>query len=557
MNMINRFVRSFGIAVTSLVPVSVLSPLSSFIAPVFSLPHPSSRRTAGALEDSNIQLLWKKANDIPDKNWFLNLRGGNGVGDDDSELVSTNNVNCYGDSNNHASDEATKTNNAYIYRTVQVQIIHRHGDRTPITPLKNEEFWSQQLVPEDLLERVAMGTKILRHTHSDDKNSKNGSSDSGKNRLEVHAAAGRGPFGKLTKLGLLGMIQVGTSLKEELEESSHWSENTSTSSCSKVTSTAAGTDGSRSGNEIRRGIKFKPSDIKVYSTDFARTIQSVQGLLVGFFPEGFSSDENDPIIDIDCRDTTSWMIPDPQPRQTEEQEMLERKLAQQPHVLEREESMRPLAIRCTQSLLPLLGEGAFDVSFGVKEKQDDGIIDKEQHPTLPWIQLTEITKCLSVRDMLPDSITADDQETLSAYTAWKWFQSLRSSRLAYLSMHRFTETIVSTMRRREQEPPLILYSGHDSSLIGLLCALHLEQPSVWPEYGAVLKIELLEKKKMQLEGVEMTSADGDGSDVNYALRFFLNGELLRSMWYDKPREEIAMEEFISLVSTVGNEVEIE
>jgi hypothetical protein len=205
--------------------------------------------------------------------------------------------------------------------------------------------------------------------------------------------------------------------------------------------------------------------------------------------------------------------------------------------------MRPLAARCTQSLVPLLGEGAFQLSFGVEEEsQDDdddiGSKKEELYPALPWIQLTEITKCLSVRDMLPDSITKDDQEALSAHTAWKWFQSLRSPRLAYLSMRRFTEILANTLRRREQEPPLILYSCHDSSLIGLLCALHLEQPSVWPEYGAVLKIELLEKKK-----------DGDDDTINYVLRFFLNGELLKSMWNDTPREEISMDEFVSLIST--------
>ena len=194
--------------------------------------------------------------------------------------------------------------------------------------------------------------------------------------------------------------------------------------------------------------------------------------------------------------------------------------------------------------------------FGVEDNQDDDIGNREEYPTLPWIQLTEITKCLRVRDMLPNSITADDQEALSAHTAWKWFQSLRSPRLAYISMRRFTETLASTLRQREQEPPLILYSFHDSSIIGLLCALHLEQPSVWPEYGAVLKMELLKKKKEMFEGVKTASGGDDGGDVNYVLRFFLNGELLRSMWHDRPREEISIEEFVTLISTVRDDVEI-
>lgn len=432
----------------------------------------------------------------------------------------------------HTGDScrSSSESSSHSYRTVQVQVIHRHGDRTPITPLQNEEYWAQQLVPEDLLERVARGTKVLRHAPEESHN--------GKNELEVHAAAGRGPFGKLTKLGLLGMIQVGSNLKEELEEFTDWAES---STASTVETTTDGDDSLPT--RAKRRIRLTPNDIKVYSTDFARTIQSVQGLLVGFFP-----DEIDTVVHIECRDTTTWMIPDPQPRRTKEQEELERRLSKLPHVLEKEASMRPLAVRCTQSLLPLLGDGAFKVSFGVEENSDDGNHSKQKHtPALSWIQLTEITKCLSVRGMLPDSITTDDQEALSAHTAWKWFQSLRSPRLAYLAMRSFTETLATTMQRREEEPPLIIYSCHDSSLIGLLCALHLEQPSVWPEYGAVLKVELLEKKKEKV--------DGDGG-VDHVLRFYLNGELLRSVWNDIPREEISLQDFVHLTSTVGKDAEI-
>jgi acid phosphatase len=502
-----------GIMATTIAMELLLPRSFSFITPVSSMPSSSSRNKnkAEAMKDS-----------------LLNFRGG-----DDAKDTAVGNGSC-----NSESDQ-------YSYRTVQVQVVHRHGDRTPITPLRDEEFWTQQLVPEDLLERVAKGTRVVRRGGS-----------GGKNKLEVHAAQGRGPFGKLTKLGLLGMIQVGTNLKEELEESTQWSDRTTASSIVEktTTTTAIGTDGASGGDAIRRTVRFAPEDIKVYSTDFARTIQSVQGLLVGFFPDGFDDgDETDHWIDIDCRDTISWMIPDPQPRQTKEQEDLERQLAQRPHVLERDLAMKPLAVRVTQSLLPILGNDAFEVSFGVEDNEENGSSgskEEEELPTLPWIQLTEITKCLSVRDMLPDSVSSDDQEALSAHTAWKWFQSLRNPRLAYLSMRRFLETLVSTLRQREDEPPLIVYSCHDSSLIGLLCALNLEQPSVWPEYGAVLKIELLEKR------TRATTTDNGGGDVSHVLRFSLNGQPLRSMWHDTPRDEIALDEFVALTSTERDDLKL-
>jgi Histidine phosphatase superfamily (branch 2) len=350
-----------------------------------------------------------------------------------------------------------------------------------------------------MLEKVAQGTNVLHHETTA--------------TTQKHIAQGRGPFGKLTQMGLLQMIDVGNRLKEELEQATTWSPNA---------------------NFAHRPFRqLSPSDIKIYSTDFARTIQSVQGVLVGFFPDGPSEP-----IDIDCRHTTSWMIPDPQPRRTKEQEALEVELATRPHILERETEMKPLAIRCTQSLLPLLGDDAFAVSYGVGEDNDT---DSTAVRTLSWAQLSEITKCLQVRNLLPESITIEDQEATSAYCAWKWFESLRHPRLAYLSMHHFTHTIVHGMKEYEKEPPLIIFSCHDSSLIGLLCAFHLEQPSVWPEYGSVLKIELLEK----------INSEKEEEVADLVVRFYLNGELLRSMWHGRSRNEISLKKLANYISTVG------
>ena len=72
-------------------------------------------------------------------------------------------------------------------------------------------------------------------------------------------------------------------------------------------------------------------DVKVISTDFPRTIQSVQGLLLGLYPDG----TNDHEIEIDARHT-SWLIPDPQPRHTEEQVQLEEELVNRPYMIDLE-----------------------------------------------------------------------------------------------------------------------------------------------------------------------------------------------------------------------------
>lgn len=370
-----------------------------------------------------------------------------------------------------------------------------------------------------MLQKVAQGTNVL-HNHHDDETTTTTTTAGGESG---HVAQGRGPFGKLTQMGLLQMIEVGTRVKGELEAMA-WSPQANVAAAA-----ASASDSS---------FQLLPHHIKIFSTDFPRTIQSVQGVLVGFFPDGPSQ-----TLDIDCRHTTSWMIPDPQPRRSSEQEALELELAHRPHILEREAEMRPLAVRCTQSLLPLLGDDAFKVSYGVGEDKKDDKDDSSNTPhgrTLSWAQLSEMTKCLQVRNLLPDDITIEDQEATSAYCAWKWFESLRNPRLAFLAMHHFTNTIVQGMKDFEKEPPVIIFSGHDSSLIGLLCAFHLEQPSVWPEYGSVLKMELLEK----ISGKE-------GEDDDLVVRFYLNGELLRSMWHGRSREEISLKKLAHYTSTVG------
>merc|ERR1712157_19207 len=66
-------------------------------------------------------------------------------------------------------------------------------------------------------------------------------------------------------------------------------------------------------------------------------------------------------------------------------------------------------------------------------------------------------------------------------------------------------------RKKQDEKLLHIYSAHDSTLIGLLCAFQLEQPIKWPEYASYLKIELLK--------------DVD-SQSQYYVRFTLNGEVL-------------------------------
>lgn len=378
-----------------------------------------------------------------------------------------------------------------ISRLLQVQVIHRHGDRSPITPMKDEAFWSSTLVPRQVLEKIEQ--------------------DIQRNQVHTHVAAGRGPFGKLTALGLLQMVQVGSILRERYVAPEESNNNSNSSSLYLW-------------NKER---PLQPSDIRVFSTDFPRTIQSVQGLLSGLFPDGMTATTATTIIDVR---PSQWMIPDPIPRLSKEQEELEKVLAMTPAVRAREDELRPLALRVTQALHEYLADDAHDAAFGVEHPGETSI---EVQP-LAWVQLAEITKCMAVRGILPPQITKQDQETIAAHAAWRWFQTLRHPRMAYLSMHRLVHKQVEYLENSENEPPMIIWSGHDSTLIGLLCAYRLEQPASWPEYASYILMELIQEGSKKY------------------VRFSLNGEILKSHWEgDEPREMIPLELLKRNVYTVG------
>jgi len=278
--------------------------------------------------------------------------------------------------------------------------------------------------------------------------------------------------------------------------------------------------------------------------------------LVGLFPD--PDDVIEP-IPVDVRHT-NILIPDPQPRQTQEQYELELQLARRPHLQARDQELKSLALETTQALQHLLSDDAFTISFGVgEERNDDPNADAAtttQPKVLSWAQLSEITKCLQVRNMLPPSITNDIQHRISHHTAWRWFENLRHPRLAYLAMNSLVQRMVSAMQRyvlqldRDDvdEAALHLYSAHDSTLIGLLCAFRLEQPAQWPEYGSYLKVELIEAKPLHDAASSTTPPN-----ICHYVRFSLNGEVLRCKWDetndDAPLEMIRLDQLAELVAS--------
>jgi acid phosphatase len=416
----------------------------------------------------------------------------------------------------------------------QVLIVHRHGDRTPITPLVNEEFWKSTLPEPHILDGIAKGTELIREEGY---------------VPNQHGAVGRVPFGQLTMMGLLQMVSLGERLREELGHV-YDSDDNDSSQQQRL-------------RFVNNGRLFTPTKplhprrISVISTDFPRTIQSVQALLTGLFPQ-----QDAQTIKIDLRNTNSYLIPDPQPRQSPLQPVLEKHLAERPHLQEREKELEQLSLRISNELKGHLGEGAQGVSFGIGEEKDTD--DANEQKPLPWAQMSEILTCLHSRSLLPPSLTSQDVETVSSHVAWRWFENLQHPVLAKTAMWKFANGLLESMERRVEiecrccdcvrgdqvvsdeecidEPWLRIYSAHDSTLIGLLCLLKLEKPVEWPEYGSYLKMELIREENEQ---------ESSNEKPKYWVRFSLNGQILRSTWCldenDEPVEMVPLNELEDMI----------
>jgi len=439
-----------------------------------------------------------------------------------------------------AAAASSKTTTTTSLRRLQVQVVHRHGDRSPITSLKDEDYWAGQLIPAARLQELDQHTHVLTDGVAD-----------------THKASGRGPFGKLTALGLQQMEDLGAQLRDEFVAATTGDSGRNEARVDGQGNTVypflfGSSDGPNDDDECR---PLQPSNLRVISTSFPRAIQSAQGVLAGLFPNGTTT-KDDERIQIDARHSLI-LLPDPQPRQTQEQVDLEDKLAARPHLQAKEEELLPLALRVTRALHPLLAADAHEASFGATQQQQQlrrTSAESIEVEPLAWNQLGEITKCLACRDRLPPEISEQDHHDVVQHAAWRWFESFRHPRLAYLSMHEQCEKMVHYfVNHNDAEPVLTLYSAHDSTLIGLMCALKLEQPVEWPEYGSFLMMELLEVTTTTTT-TALQDGEAESEKKGLYVRFSLCGELLRSMW-DEPADMILLDRLVEKLRNEGKATE--
>ena len=355
-------------------------------------------------------------------------------------------------------------------RLRQLQVIHRHGDRTPITPLADRAFWSSVLPSEAELASLEDGTTVLRPSDS-----------------KPHPASGDGLFGTLSLRGVRIMREVGAELRRTYPSLLH------------------------------EDLPLSADDVRVHCTDFPRTVQSVQALLQGLCP----LEQRGEPIPIDCS-LSDAMIPDPVPRATEEQAACEAAVLRSDAVLGHAAEVEPLRLRYSQvgaaprptaatslarpdssplsSLTPrarasqalleagILDPRAYELSgMGAGDEASAAPAGGGPGP-LSWNKLAEVLKCLQAYGQLPPSLTDEDVSAASAAGAYRWTALMAERRVARLAMGAMAAALVSAAseaaagasERGAVAHRLHVWSGHDSTLFGLLAALELDAPSAWP-----------------------------------------------------------------------------
>jgi hypothetical protein len=198
------------------------------------------------------------------------------------------------------------------HELVQLAMLVRHGDRSPLTPTLSREFWRTKLPRLEELRRIARGTRVVRFdravdtaadvTHrgegaeeGEDEEQREGEKpggagqgvrrEGGNGARFAHSAVGDGVFGTLTQLGLAQMERLGQALRAELIEGAIPDEQQPAALIRAAGQQEAGRRPERP-RRSRALLSAQPvaSELALYSTDFPRTIQSLQVRLALPYP---------------------------------------------------------------------------------------------------------------------------------------------------------------------------------------------------------------------------------------------------------------------------------
>lgn len=373
-------------------------------------------------------------------------------------------------------------------RLERIVLVHRHGDRSPITPLTdaNMRKWASRLPCATELEQAAY--RFPCHFEGEPETSSYCSNSRELKPNEGYRGVVVGDddlAGRLTYKGVAQLKEVGRTLRRRLVDETQFLSQVDTL-----------------------------SDVNVTSTCIQRTMQSTQSVLSTLSDK--DSCERELTIHVPQRWRT--MVPDADV--TEEQEAIERGFWLGPGIANVEAKLLP--VRQKLSALMIENDLADAANLTCGHAHDYDMIASNP-ASMSWKQIADIVTCTSSWDELPAYLLKEHEalHIMQMHAKWRWFKKFSSGRLLQrLAIGEFVSELLQTAQGGDSK--LHIFSAHDSTIVSVLCALGLRLPGepvdctsdeemlfaqMWPEYGASFEIHV--------------SSDMDGEQH---VRFFVDGE---------------------------------
>jgi lysophosphatidic acid phosphatase type 6 len=114
-----------------------------------------------------------------------------------------------------------------------------------------------------------------------------------------------------------------------------------------------------------------------------------------------------------------------------------------------------------------------------------------------WMTIKEILTCYESHGIpFPEGITTDDAERVTRLSGWYLGALYQDDKLNQLGIGRFLRELLDVLHpavhnlSTSSSPTFMIYSGHDATLVPVLCALGLYD-GIWPPYASFLTLEIL------------------------------------------------------------------
>jgi len=374
----------------------------------------------------------------------------------------------------------------------QVVVVHRHGDRAPLSLKVGsweqssdlEEFWKERLPSKDAIQRWGETNTDPTGMYLKPKG---------------ESSSTTWPYGHLTKVGADQLRTLGSRLRERYVSLLSFLPPTITASSSKAT-------------------------LQVRSTRYPRTIHSVMNLLLGLYPA--DSREIDPAtgkgasVNIHSEAKADEYLDggseDSCPRLKELREKLDKSLSVPRRFLDAQAKVRSA----------MSDEGAAPVNVS-------------------YIRASEVSICHRSHGLpMPNNMAASVVQDVTDFNAWIYGQRGANIEISRLGIGPLVSDIVGgfdEMTGGRGGPLMRVFSGHDSTLMPFLVALGAYDDK-WPPYASYVTLELLYDEKEDKHFIR-TSYNGNSIAI---LRSKTSAPMPYTLFKERIKDRMKPEDWSSL-----------